>query len=253
MKRGAAEFLGAVLLLLLAAPAARAEEKARSGFDYLTPETQALQQDEFANPGMLWVEQGGQMWRDGGKSCASCHGDPGALKGVAARYPAFDANAGRVLNLEQRINQCRTERQGLPPLAYESQELLALTALVSFQSRGLPVQVAIDGPAAASFARGKAFFYQRRGQLDIACSQCHEQRAGQHLRGELISQGQTNGYPLYRQLWQTLASSHRMFAWCNEAVRAEPYPAGAQDYVDLELFLRWRGQGLPIETPAVRR
>lgn len=243
---------GAVLLLVLST-AAQAAEPPRSGYQYLTRETRQLQDDEFANPGMLWVEQGRQEWTAGERSCASCHREPSSLKGAAARYPKFDAALGRVINLEQRINDCRTRRQGAPALPYESPALLALTTLVAYQSRGLPVEVAIDGPAAASFANGKNFFYQRRGQLDIACSQCHEQRAGQHLRGETISEGQTNGYPLYRQLWQTLASSHRMFAWCNEAVRAEPYPAGSQDYVDLELFLRWRGRGLKVEAPAVRR
>lgn len=242
----------ALALLLLCAPA-HAEEPARSGYYYLTRETQQLQDDEFANPGMLWVEQGRKAWGEGERSCASCHGEPAALKGAAARHPKFDAKLGRVVNLEQQINECRTQRQGAAPLPYESPALLALTALVAYQSRGLPTDVVIDGPAAASFANGKKFFYQRRGQLDIACSQCHEQRAGQHLRGETISQGQTNGYPLYRQLWQTLTSSHRMFAWCNEAVRAEAYPAGSQEYVDLELFLRGRGRGLKVEAPAVRR
>ena len=71
--------------------------------------------------------------------------------------------------------------------------------------------------------------------------------------GEVISQGQTNGFPVYRHTWQTLGSTHRMFAWCNTSVRAEPYPYGADEYVNLELFMAWRGRGLPVETPAIRR
>ena len=69
----------------------------------------------------------------------------------------------------------------------------------------------------------------------------------------MISQGQVNGFPIYRQLWQTMGSTQRMIAWCNEAVRAEPYPAGSQETVDLELYAKWRARGLPVETPAVRR
>jgi sulfur-oxidizing protein SoxA len=110
-----------------------------------------------------------------------------------------------------------------------------------------------DGPAAPFFEAGKVFFHQRRGQLDLACAHCHDQQAGQRLRGEVISQGQTNGFPVYRHIWQTLGSTHRMFAWCNTSVRAEPYPYGADEYVNLELFLAWRGRGLPVETPAIRR
>ena len=175
------------------------------------------------------------------------------MQGVAARYPAFDAPAGRVLNLEQRINSCRTERQQAPPFAYESRELLALTAYIASQSRGLPIQVAIDGPARPFFEAGRDFFLVRQGQLNLACRHCHEDHWGKRLRGNPISQGHGNGYPIYRLEWQTLGSLHRRLRSCNIGVRAEPYAYGSQEYVNLELFLAWRARGLKIETPAVRR
>ena len=53
------------------------------------------------------------------------------MKGVAARYPAFDKALGRPVDLEQRINLCRVRQQQATPLAYESRDLLALTALVA--------------------------------------------------------------------------------------------------------------------------
>lgn len=228
----------------------------RSGFTFLAPETRALQTDEFRNPGMLWVEEGERMWSvapPGGQSCAGCHKDAAvSMKGVAASYPAYDEEQKHVINLEQQVNQCRG-RQKQPPLAWESRELLALTAYVGRQSLGMPVAVKTDGPAAQSFARGKEEYEMRRGQLDLSCAACHESQMGAKLRAEVISQGQMNGFPIYRQLWQTMGSSHRMIAWCNEAVRAETYPAGSQEYVDLELYAKWRGRGLPVETPAVRR
>jgi sulfur-oxidizing protein SoxA len=230
---------------------------ARSGYSFLTPPTRALQDDAFANPGMLWVEQGETMWNapsSTGPSCAGCHGEAAkAMRGVSAHYPRYDERAGHVVNLEQKINMCRVDHQNATPLPYESQELLSITAFVSRQSLGMPVAVAVDGAAASSFRRGKKMYETRLGQLDLGCAACHEQNVGQHLRAEAISQGQINGFPIYRQLWQTMGSTHRMFAWCNTAVRAEPLPAGSQDYVDLELYVRARGLGLPIETPAVRR
>ena len=230
----------------------------RSGYSYLGEETRALQDDAFANPGMLWVERGEALWSTpagaAGKSCADCHGAAAdSMKGVRARYPVFDSALGRPINLEQRINQCRRERMRAAPWPWESEELLAITAFVGHQSRGMPVQVRIDGPMAPHFERGKAFWFQRRGQLDLACSQCHDDLAGRRLYGDVISQGQSNGFPVYRMLWQTMGSLQRMFRWCNSSVRAEPYPFGAKDYVDLEVYLAWRGRGLPVETPAVRR
>jgi sulfur-oxidizing protein SoxA len=175
------------------------------------------------------------------------------MRGVRTRYPRFDPRHSKLINLEQQINRCREEHLQAPPYPYESEALLALTTFVGFQSRGLPVNVHIDGPARPFFASGQAFFLRRRGQLDLACTHCHDQQAGQRLRGEVVSQGQINGFPIYRHTWQTLGSTHRMFIWCNVAVRAEPLPSGADDYVNLELYLAWRGRGLPVETPAVRR
>jgi sulfur-oxidizing protein SoxA len=172
---------------------------------------------------------------------------------VRTRYPRFDPTHGKLINLEQQINRCRAERLHAPPYPYESEALLALTTFVGWQSRGLPIDVRIDGPAQPFFEAGKAFFLRRRGQLDLACHHCHDQQAGQRLRGDVVSQGHTNGFPVYRHTWQTLGSTHRMFVWCNVSIRAEASAYGADDYVNLELFLAWRSRGLPVETPAVRR
>jgi len=262
VKRPGPQCLAALSLCLLLsttwAAGIASLQQSRSDYSYLSDALRRLQDDEFANPGMLWVDRGQQLWSQvsgpTAQSCQSCHGQAGdSMRSAATRYPAWSQATGRVINLEQQINRCRLERLKLSTLPYESEDLLALTAFISRQAKGLPVQVRVDGPAATSFASGKAFFYQRRGQLNLSCANCHEQHAGSRLHGEIITQGQINGFPIYRELWQTMGSTHRMFVWCNEAVRAEPYSPGSQTYVDLELFERWRARGLLIETPAVRR
>ena len=229
----------------------------RSGREFVSPATQAEQDDLSVNPGMLWVEQGSKLWHeDSGseaRSCASCHGEPSSLRGVAARYPLFDAALGRLLNLEARIRHCRTARQKSTPLDYESPELLALTALVAFQSRGMPLAVAIPPEARPAFAAGQALYYERQGQLDLSCAQCHEDNWGKRLRAERISQGHPNGFPTYRFEWQGIGSLHRRLRACFQGVRAEPFPSGSPEFVALELYLVWRARGLAIETPAVRR
>jgi sulfur-oxidizing protein SoxA len=130
---------------------------------------------------------------------------------------------------------------------------LALTAYVAYQSRGMPVQVVVDGPARPFFEAGRDIYVARRGQLNLACGQCHEDNWGKQLRGDRLSQGHGNGYPIYRLEWQGLGSLQRRLRNCNVGVRAEPYPYGAQEYVNLELFLAWRARGLTVETPGVRR
>lgn len=249
---------GLALSVGWAADSPREVEGRKSGYLFLAPGTRALQDDEFQNPGLFAIERGRELWTAvagaEGKSCASCHGDAEtAMRGVAARYPVFDAARGGLLNLELRINAERSDRMKTAPLAYESRDMLALTAYLSAQSAGMPMQAAIDGPARPFFEEGQKFYETRRGQLDLACAQCHDALVGQHLRGDLVSQGQINGFPLWRLSWNSLLSRHRLFAWCNTSVRAEPYELGSPEYLALELYLAWRGRGLPIETPAVRR
>src|SRR5947207_15045874 len=99
-------------LALAAATAAAAEialDARRSGYDFASPEIRAMQDDETANPGLLWVAQGKSLWvkpaGTEGRSCADCHSDASeSMMGVAARYPAFEPALGRPLDLEQQIN-----------------------------------------------------------------------------------------------------------------------------------------------------
>ena len=154
-------------------------EQPISGYHFLTPQTRALQDDAFANPGYLWVAAGAEDYekKQGTGSCISCHGENGMV-GVATRFPRFDEKAQTLLNLEGRINVCRTEHQKLPALAYESQELLALSSFVAEQSRGMRTQVSVTGGAQPWFRAGEDYFFQRRGQLNLACQQCHDQSWG---------------------------------------------------------------------------
>ena len=156
------------------------------------------------------------------------------------------------MQLASVLNQCRTENMKAKAWKWESQQLLGMTTYVRHQSRGMPMQVAVDGPAKSFFEAGKKFYYQRRGLLDMACKHCHEDNAGNKIRANILTQGQLNGFPTYRLKWQKVGSSHRRFRGCNKQVRAKPYKNGSDEYVNLELYVSWRGQGLGIETPAVR-
>jgi L-cysteine S-thiosulfotransferase len=250
----------AVLSILLSTSALAAEiplSEQKSGYDFMGRETRAMQDDDTTNPGMLWVLDGEALWgrKEGavGKSCADCHGDARtSMKGVAARYPAFDAARARPIDLEQRINICRTERQNATPLPFESKNLLALAAYVGRQSHGMPIEIADDDRTKPFLQAGREMFYQRQGQLNLSCAQCHDDNWGQKLAGAPIPQGQPTGYPLYRLEWQALGSLQRRLRNCLFGMRTISYPFGAPEYVDLELYLMWRARGMKVETPAVR-
>ena len=254
--------LAIAMAALLALQDAQAQQRAlppdalRSGIEFAGSDVRAMQADDAANPGFLWVERGEKLWHDASrsKSCDACHGDPAtSMRAVATHYPAYDQAAGGVLDLEARINACRVRHQDLAALERESDDLLGLTAYVAYQSRGLPLAASVDGPARSTFERGRAFYYARHGQMNLSCAQCHEENWGKRLYAETISQGHGNAFPAYKLEWQTMGSLQRRIRACLFGVRAEMPAAGTPVLTDVELFLAWRGQGLPIETPGVRR
>lgn len=235
-------------------PVAAAERL--SGTAFMGPSTQAMQRDDSQNPAMLWAKEGETLWQrssDGnGKSCASCHGDArDAMQGVAARYPAFDPLHKRPVNLGQRINQCR-ERQLAPQLALDSETLLAFESFIGLHSRGMPAALPNDARLRPFLERGEQRWQQRMGQLNLSCAQCHDERAGQRLGSSVIPQGHATGYPIYRLEWQAMGSLQRRLRNCMSGVRAELFPAGSMELVELELYLAKRARGMPVETPAVR-
>jgi sulfur-oxidizing protein SoxA len=229
----------------------------RSGYSFMGPETRAMQDDDTANPGMLGVLDGEALWnRKAGsteKSCADCHDDARhSMKGVAARYPAFDRALGRPVNLEQRINLCRARHQDATPLPYEKHDLLALTAFVAEQSRSMAITPDTSRETEPFLAKGRDFFMHRQGQLNLACANCHDDNWDKHLAGSAVTQAIPNGYPIYRLEWQSLGSLQRRLRNCITGMRAQNFDLGAPELVELELYLMSRARGMPIETPAVR-
>jgi len=225
-----------------------------SGWVFRATETQALQLDDFDNPGMIFVDKGIDLYNavDGsaGKSCASCHENVAEFAGLRASMPRVVD--GELQAMEEIINDMRVNKMGAEPWKWSSTQMTGMTALISLQSRGMPVDVAIDGDAASFWERGKEIYYTRVGQLDMACSNCHEDNYGTMIRADHLSQGQINGFPAYRLKNAKLNSTHARFKGCMKNIRATPYKEGSEEFKALELYLASRGTGLTIESPSVR-
>ena len=117
---------------------------------------------------------------------------------------------------------------------------------------GSPIEGGSDPQVAPFVAKGRALYTQRQGQLNLACSNCHEDVWDKRLAGSAITQGHATGYPLYRLEWQTLGSLQRRLRACMTGIRAQAYDFGSPELVELELYLMSRARGMPMEAPAVR-
>ncbi|MDJ0825986.1 MAG: sulfur oxidation c-type cytochrome SoxA [Rhodobacter sp.] len=227
-----------------------------SGWRFRTDETQALQIDDFENPAMIFVDQALDLFNtvDGteGKSCASCHENgPEQFAGLSASMPKVID--GKLTTMEDLLNGHRAAAMGAEPWKWSGANMQAMVALIGLQSRGMPMDVAIDGEAAPFWEKGKEMYYTRYGQLELSCANCHEDSYGMMIRADHLSQGQINGFPTYRLKQAKLISRHNRFRGCIRDTRAHTFAEGSDEFRALELYVASRSNGLSVETPAVRQ
>ena len=229
----------------------------KSGSEFLSPATRDMQNDEFANPGMTAVEEGKIEFHKPGvneKTCATCHGENGSkfsLKKIAS-YPRYNEDYEKPFTLQEQINYCGEEYLDNVPYVYDCVDLVEIEAYVRYLARGEKVNVKITEQLKPFYEKGKKLYNTRFGQMNMACVVCHDQFDGQRLRGQVLSQGHSNGFPLYRLGSGKMTSLHGRIKECFRSFRAEPFHIGSDELISLELYLHTRGNGLPIETPAVR-
>ncbi len=228
-----------------------------SGWVFRQDDTQAMQMDDFDNPGMLFAEQGQELFNTAmganGESCASCHTNAEDLTRVRATYPKWDEAHGAVQTVEMQVQECQTESMGMAEAwGQNSQEMLNMTAYIASIGRGQVIDVAIDGPAQATWDAGKEIYYTRYGQLELSCANCHEQNYGNYIRADHLSQGQINGFPTYRLKNARLNGTHNRFRGCIRDTRGETFAIGSDEFIALELYVASRGNGLTVEGPSVR-
>lgn len=188
-----------------------------------------------------------------GKTYASCFRNGG--KNIRQYYPYFDKKSGQVVTLESAINECRV-KNGEKPLPWEKGQLAEIAAYMASTSDGRPMHITVpnDPAALAAYARGKDFFYAKRGQLNFSCADCHMVHSGKKLRTQTLSPalGMLNGFPVYRAKWSNLGTVDRRFIGCNKQVRAKPFKPQSVEYRDLEYFISYMSNGLPVTGPGYR-
>ncbi len=204
------------------------------------------------------IDQGKKLFEksfNNGKRYSDCFANKGI--GIANTYPKWSKSQGEVITLATSLNHCRKVNHE-KELPYNKGDLVNMQAYMAFTSRGNPIAIKIptnDPRATAAYEQGKAFYYQRHGQLNFACATCHVQNAGKKLRAEILSAslGHTNNWPTYRLKWGEIGSLHRRFAECLTQIKAKPLPEQSTEFRNLEYFLGYMGNGVPVSGPSTRK
>lgn len=229
-----------------------------SGQAFLSPSLKAIQNDPSTNPVSLWLEQGRALWSGaaGEASCAQCHGDIEKMKLAATHFPKWSGKQQKLINLEDQILTC-SERTLRPYKGLEDADVLSLSALLHQTSAGLNFQINpkadIEKRLQAELNQGAKIFTTRIGRMNLACTHCHDQNIGKTMRSDVISPGHPTGFPIFKLSWQSMGSIDRRLRACYSGVQAEVPVPGSPELRQLELFLKSRAHGLPIEGPSLRR
>ena len=229
-----------------------------SGQAFLSPSLKAMQSDASTNPISLWLEQARSLWTGtaGQASCAQCHGAVETMREAATHFPKWSVKQQKLINLEDQILTC-SERTLRPLKSLENTEVLSLSALLHLSSAGLPFQISaqeeIKQQWQVELNAGAKLFTTRMGRMNLACTHCHDLNIGKTMRADVISPGHPTGFPIFKLSWQSMGSIDRRLRACYSGVQAEVPAPGSPELRQLELFLKSRAQGMPIEGPSLRR
>ncbi len=235
-----------------------AQSQRLSGNSFLPAELLALGKDETSNPLSLWIDQGNEVWA---AKCQECHGKMSSMAGAVVQFPKWKSSPsskGQLLNIEDQISVCLS-RKSAQKWTNDSSEVLAISVALSDAAKGQRIHIAAPHDPVERQAwqeqinLAAQIYIKRQGRLNLACTQCHDQKIGIQLRSDVISPAFVTGFPIYRQSWQTAGSIDRRLRACYSGVQALVPPSGSPELRGLELFLKKRSEGMVWDGPSIRR
>jgi L-cysteine S-thiosulfotransferase len=237
----------------------------------------AMISDPMSNPGFLNVDRGEQLWslKRGAKNVSLETCDlgvgPGKLEGAYAKLPRYFADAGKVMDLEQRLLFCMTTLQEL-----DTKDVIArrfsgpgrvsdmedLVGFIANKSSGMKIEPQVSHPKEQEMLSvGEAMFYRRSAVMDFSCATCHAAE-GKRIRLQGLpdfskpgkaAQETMGSWPTYRvSQSQMRTMQHRLWD-CYRQMRM-PAPDYASDGLTaLTVFMMKQAQGGEIAVPSIKR
>jgi L-cysteine S-thiosulfotransferase len=199
------------------------------------------------------IARGAALWKKrfkDGKSLAGCF--PNGGRRVAAAYPQYHPKLKLVFTLEMAVNQCLKAHHE-PLLDYtDAASMGAITAYARSLAEGSRIAVRVPAAAEAHFEQGRRLYFSRLGQRNFACASCHVQGAGKRYADVPLSPavGEATSWPYIRG--GEAVTLQAQIRQCLERMGAAPFPAGSEELNDLEYFLTYLSNALPIHANAWR-
>lgn len=228
------------------------------------------------NPAELWEARGEGIWKTprGPKKVALTGCDlgkgPGVVKGAYVELPRYFPDAGKVMDLEQRLAWCMEKQQGFTkeeatanPFGNGPKQSVmeALVAYIASESRGMKMAVKAALPEEARmYGIGKQVFFYRAGPYDFACATCHAIK-GQRIRlqelpdllNPIDAQKTYTTWPAYRvSQGEVRTMQHRIY----DCFRQQRFPVPIYDsdvVTALTLFMAKNAEGGTFAAPAMKR
>lgn len=213
-------------------------------------------------PYELGLALGKKAWETpfkNGKTFSSCFKNGG--KNIAQGYPYWDSTTNKVRTAEMDLNDClkRNGESQYVDLDKDLETRVRFAQLVAYfysMSAGQRLKIDVSAPGAVkAYEDGKKFWWQRRGQLNFACANCHMDLAGKNLGGNQplsAALGHTTAWPAQRLEWGRLETIHFRYMTCNQQIRAKPMKHGSDIYNNLQFYETYMSSGLPLTAPAMR-
>ncbi|MFG1303432.1 sulfur oxidation c-type cytochrome SoxA [Xanthobacter autotrophicus] len=237
----------------------------------------AMINDPMANPGYLAVDRGEALWAEPRgtrnvslETCDLGQG-PGKLEGAYAALPRYFADAGKVMDLEQRLLWCMDKIQGfdIKPIMAKpfsgpgrGSDMEDLVAFIANKSNGMKIDIPLAHPKEKeAYAIGEALFFRRSSINDFSCSTCHGE-PGKRIRLQGLPQLDKPGkdaqltmasWPTYRVSQSALRTMQHRLWDCYRQMRM-PAPDYASEVVTaLTVFLQAQAAGGELNVPSIKR
>jgi len=192
---------------------------------------------------------------------------PGVVEGAYAEMPRYFEDAGRVMDLGNRLIYCMKTIQGFteddPAIKKRhgsNSDMMKLQTYIASESSGYEWDPPMEHPMEKAMRdAGEVMFYRRAGKMDFSCNTCHGD-TGKRIRASVLPNmkrpvewTKSISWPAYRVGHQQVRSSLHRLRGCYWQMRQGRIRAGSDASIAMLTFWTDAARGQPAILPDLKR